>query len=70
MKSEMAFTISAAIASAIVLSTLVNSVSTYYTDKNARMESAIKAGNNPMDVYCAFEGTSESKVCLVRAAIK
>lgn len=43
---------------------------TFNLDRNEKMAEAIKAGAHPMDVYCAFDGSSESKVCLVRAAAK
>jgi DMSO reductase anchor subunit len=45
-------------------------VTSYNLDANAKMEAAIKAGSNPIDAYCAFDGSSENKVCLLRAAQK
>ncbi len=43
---------------------------TFNLDRNEKMAEAIKAGAHPMDVYCAFDGSNESKVCLVRAAAR
>ena len=58
-----------AIAGCIVAATIVVSVAAFKTDRNAKMAEAITSGSHPMDVYCAFDGSSENKVCLVRASV-
>lgn len=44
-------------------------ITTYNINANEKMAEAIKNGAHPMDAYCAFDGSSEDKVCLVRAAL-
>lgn len=59
----------AAMCAAAVLCTLIWSIAAYNTNVSDRMAEAIKNGSHPMDVYCAFDGSSEDKVCLVRATL-
>lgn len=47
---------------------LICATAYYHISTNTKMENAIKTGSNPIDAYCAFNGGSENKVCLLRAA--
>lgn len=44
-------------------------IAMFNTHRNDKMAEAIKNGAHPMDAYCAFDGSSDNKVCLVRAAL-
>ena len=59
----------AALSAAAVLCSLIWAISAYNTNRSEKMAEAIKNGSHPTDVYCAFDGSSENKVCLVRAAV-
>ena len=57
-----------AVAAASVICTLIWATAAFNIDRNEKMSEAIKGGSHPMDVYCAFDGSSDNKVCLVRGA--
>lgn len=52
-----------------VAATIAFSIASFNTHRNDKMAEAIAGGAHPMDAYCAFDGSSENKVCLVRAAL-
>lgn len=61
--------ITAALAAGAVICSLIWAISAYNINTNEKMAEAIKNGSHPTDVYCAFDGSGEDKVCLVRAAV-
>lgn len=70
MNQEKFFILIGLVCLTVVASVLAMCLATFNLDRNEKMAEAIKSGAHPMDVYCAFDGSSESKVCLVRAAVK
>ncbi|ATW57983.1 hypothetical protein CNR34_00050 [Pseudomonas phage nickie] len=52
-----------------VIVAIALAIAQFNTHRNDKMAEAIKNGSHPMDAYCAFDGSSENKVCLVRAAL-
>lgn len=66
---EQATWMAGVLGACIVIAVLVFSVGSFNTNRNDKMAEAIAGGSHPMDVYCAFDGSSDNKVCLVRAAL-
>lgn len=52
-----------------VIAVIAFSIASFNTNRNEKMAEAIKNGSHPLDAYCAFDGSSDNKVCLVRAAV-
>lgn len=57
------------LSAACVIAAIAFSIASFNNNRNEKMADAIKSGSHPMDAYCAFDGSSENKVCLVRAAL-